>query len=116
MWNWLRNIKGIGNSASLKQKNTPDIHIVFKQWIKSHPEYVTLVFIHGERLFMRDLDGAYCIQVTRLLFEVFEMGQKRGVTYIYFNRARKEKIKHALAGGVMGIFLTAILFKALGVF
>lgn len=116
MWKRLRNIAGLGSSASQTPGSIQNIHTAFKQQIKNHPEYKNLVFTHGERLFMRDLDGVYVIQVTRLLFEAFKMNQKRGVTYYYFTRARKEKLKHCLGGLFMGVFLTAIIFKGLGVY
>ena len=112
----LKNIAGLGSNVPQKPESTPNIHTAFKQQIKNPPEYTNLVTTHGERLFMRDLDGTYVIQVTRLLFEAFEMNTKRGVTYRYFTRARKETLKHCLGGVVLGVFLTTIIFKGLGVY
>lgn len=116
MWKLLKNIKGLGINASQTPENTRNIHTAFKQMLKNHPEYKNLVFTHGERLFMRDLDGTYVIQVTRLLFEAFEMNTKRGVTYRYFTRARKDTLKHCIGGIVLGVFLTVVLALAMGVY
>lgn len=52
----------------------------FKEWLKTTPEYQTLVFQHGERLFVQR-DGEFEILTVRLAYRVWcELKNQRGVS------------------------------------
>lgn len=74
MSNKCKNLKGQSKNAIKVQKSIPDIHIAFKQHVQGLKVYPTLVFQHGERLFIRGEDGQYSHLVIRALFEVFNHG------------------------------------------
>ena len=54
--------------------------IDFKQWLQSTPEYKTLVFQHGERLFIRR-DGEYDILTVRLAYRAWCQSDMKGLNY-----------------------------------
>ena len=74
MSNKCKSSKGQSKNVTKAQKSTPDIHIAFKQHVQDLKVYPTLVFQHGERLFIRGEDGEYSHLVIRALFEVFNHG------------------------------------------
>lgn len=110
-----KTIKARLSNALKMQRNTPNIHIAFKQWIEQHPEYTNLVFQHGSNLFSRSINGEYNVLALRLAFSCFEV-RKRGVTYRFWTRARRAFLASALVYGFVGACITALLFKAYGVF
>lgn len=67
----------LGNSASHKPNDTPDILTAFITWMETQnrDEYVNLRFQHGPKLFMRE-NGVFIIQVTRIAFEAFKYEYK----------------------------------------
>lgn len=67
-----KNLKARSKSVTKKQSNTHDIHTAFKQHVQKLKIYPTLVYQHGERLFIRSDDGGYNSLVIRALFEVYE--------------------------------------------
>lgn len=105
-----------GINALKMRKNTQNIHTAFSSWIKNHPEYTNLVFTHGNRLLSRDHDGTYVIQAIRIAFECYCLDPRRGVTYIFWTRARKSALKNALVGAAFGLAFTVLLFKAYNVY
>lgn len=46
------------------------MHVEFEQWFKNKSFYYQLVFIHGERLFLRD-QQMYRILVVQIAFETW---------------------------------------------
>ena len=52
----------------------------FKEWLKTTPEYQTLVFQHGEHLFVQR-DGEFEILTVRLAYRVWcELKNQRGAS------------------------------------
>ena len=52
----------------------------FQEWLKTTPEYQTLVFQHGERLFIQR-DGEFENLTVRLAYRVWcELKNQRGVS------------------------------------
>lgn len=110
-----KTIKARLSSALKTQRNTPNIHIAFRRWVEQHPEYTNLVFQHGSNLFSRSVNGEYNVLALRLAFSCFEV-QKRGVTYRFWTRARRDSFFSGMLYGLVGVCITALLFKAYGVF
>lgn len=107
-------VRGI-NALKLR-KNTPSTHIAFKRWIENHPEYTNLVYMHGSDLFNRSINGKYDITALRLAFDLFEANPKRGVSFYFWTRVRKEFLKHFLVSAAVGVFILALLLKGYNVY
>lgn len=98
----------LGNSALLTPKNTPDIHIAFKKWIESRSDFITLMYSHGDRLFMQERDGTYKTRSMQIAFDAFALNWK--------SSRRCEIAGHVVGGLIVGIFIAGILLMYFGAF